>query len=185
MVNKANIDLIVLYTNRKVFIENKYYKGYIWVCLNIKLDLEVNPYDIHDIGNLIEFTKKTPQEDYDKFGADWFENARDADGTSSSEAFLGTLAKAGWMTLDQTSCIYWIAPTAISFWLPALQTCRSILAVCLGYQYRWATGCRAELLQEEVMALQPRGQIFHDARCPRRTGENGSEAHYRHQPALF
>ncbi|KAJ5716381.1 amidase [Penicillium malachiteum] len=49
--------------------------------------LVTNPHKIKNISDLIEFTKGTPAEEYEKFGANWFESARDAPGTSASEEF--------------------------------------------------------------------------------------------------
>lgn len=51
-------------------------------------NLEVNPHNISNIEDLIEFTEATPEEQYEKYGAEWFENARDALGTSASDAVL-------------------------------------------------------------------------------------------------
>ncbi len=56
-------------------------------------DMEVNPHGIKNIGDLIDFTKKTPEEEYDRLGTDWFENARDAEGSSASEAFVSSKAR--------------------------------------------------------------------------------------------
>ncbi len=55
--------------------------------------LVTNPYQIKTISDLIDFTKSTSEEDYEKYGADWFENARDAPGTSESEEFLSAKAR--------------------------------------------------------------------------------------------
>lgn len=53
----------------------------------------MNPHGIQNISDLIEFTKVVPEEHYDLLGAEWFENARDAPGTSKSERFLEVKAK--------------------------------------------------------------------------------------------
>ncbi|XWW92117.1 hypothetical protein V2A60_000039 [Cordyceps javanica] len=52
-----------------------------------------NPQKIANISDLIDFIKERPEEQYEKFGADWFENARDAPGSSESEDYLKTKAK--------------------------------------------------------------------------------------------
>ncbi|KAJ5626815.1 amidase [Penicillium herquei] len=49
--------------------------------------LVTNPHKIKNMSDLIEFTKGTAAEEYEKFGANWFESARDAPGTSASEEF--------------------------------------------------------------------------------------------------
>ncbi|KAK0668450.1 amidase [Cercophora samala] len=73
-------------------------------------DLEVNPHGIHDLADLIEFIKRTPEEAYAEFGAGWFESARDASGTSSSEAFLSCKSRMEELgsdlvkLLDRTNC---------------------------------------------------------------------------------
>ncbi|KAJ3573530.1 hypothetical protein NPX13_g4666 [Xylaria arbuscula] len=50
-------------------------------------DLMVNPHGIHNISELIEFIKATPEEQYDVYGAEWFVNARDAPGSSQSAEY--------------------------------------------------------------------------------------------------
>ncbi|KAL1875210.1 hypothetical protein Daus18300_003281 [Diaporthe australafricana] len=55
--------------------------------------MSLNPNDIKNISDLIEFIKSTPEEQYGKFGAEWFESARDAPWTSTSDAFLEVKGK--------------------------------------------------------------------------------------------
>ncbi|KAJ5088765.1 amidase [Penicillium angulare] len=55
--------------------------------------LTKNPHGIKNISDLIEFTKSTPEEEYDRYGANWFENARDAPYTSASEEFFSVKAR--------------------------------------------------------------------------------------------
>ncbi|CAG8382191.1 unnamed protein product [Penicillium salamii] len=43
--------------------------------------------------DLIEFTKNTSEEEYERYGANWFESARDAPGTSKPEQFLSVKAR--------------------------------------------------------------------------------------------
>lgn len=50
-------------------------------------ELTQNPHNIKNISDLIEYIKAHPEEQYDNFGTDWFDNARDAPGTSQSEEF--------------------------------------------------------------------------------------------------
>ncbi|KAI0107461.1 putative amidase [Nemania sp. FL0031] len=50
-------------------------------------DLLFNPHGIHNISELIEFIKTTPEEQYDEYGAEWFVNARDALGSSQSAEY--------------------------------------------------------------------------------------------------
>ncbi|TQV97343.1 amidase [Cordyceps javanica] len=52
-----------------------------------------NPQKIANISDLIDFIKERPEEQYEKFGADWFENARDAPGSPEPEDYLKTKAK--------------------------------------------------------------------------------------------
>jgi amidase len=52
-----------------------------------------NPHKIKNISDLIDFTKNTSEEDYERYGANWFESARDAPGTSRSEEFLSVKAR--------------------------------------------------------------------------------------------
>ncbi|KAK1836085.1 amidase [Podospora conica] len=73
-------------------------------------DLVVNPHNIRTISDLIEFTKRTPEEEYERLGAGWFENARDAVGSSQSEAFLACKTRMDDLgndlvrLLDRTNC---------------------------------------------------------------------------------
>lgn len=70
----------------------------------------MNPHDIQNISDLIEFTKAIEQERYNTLGAKWFENARDAPGTSKSERFLEVKRKMEQYgedvvkLLDQSQC---------------------------------------------------------------------------------
>ncbi|KAI0199483.1 putative amidase [Astrocystis sublimbata] len=72
--------------------------------------LRVNPHGLHNISELIEFIKTTPEEQYDKFGAGWFENARDAPGSSSSNEYLQVKARMEQLgedvvrLLDENNC---------------------------------------------------------------------------------
>ncbi|KAK4445824.1 hypothetical protein QBC34DRAFT_428791 [Podospora aff. communis PSN243] len=86
-------------------------------------DLEVNPHNIQNISDLIEFTKRTPAEDYQAYGADWFESSRDALGSSQSDEFLQCkrrmedLGEDLVRLLDRTSCDVLLAtpqPTLLS-----------------------------------------------------------------------
>ncbi|CAG8250879.1 unnamed protein product [Penicillium salamii] len=56
-------------------------------------NLVANPHQIENISDLIEFTKNKSEEEYEKYGANWFESARDAPGTSKSEQFLSVKAR--------------------------------------------------------------------------------------------
>ncbi|KAJ5702459.1 amidase [Penicillium malachiteum] len=72
--------------------------------------LVTNPHKIKNISDLVEFTKGTSAEEYEKFGANWFESARDAPGTSASEEFclvnarLENLGEDIPRLLDQQNC---------------------------------------------------------------------------------
>ncbi|CAG8181637.1 unnamed protein product [Penicillium salamii] len=55
--------------------------------------LTENPHRIRNISDLIEVIKNTPEEEYDNCGANWFESARDAPGTSMSEEFFTVKAR--------------------------------------------------------------------------------------------
>lgn len=50
--------------------------------------LDKNPNQIHTMADLVQFIKDTPEEQYDIYGADWLENARDAEHTTSDDEFL-------------------------------------------------------------------------------------------------
>ncbi len=63
-------------------------------------DLTENPHNIKNLSNLIDFLKATPEEEYNKLGADWFENARDAPASSDSEAWLSTKARMEYLGGD-------------------------------------------------------------------------------------
>ncbi|KAJ6007673.1 amidase [Penicillium herquei] len=51
---------------------------------------------------LIKFTNSNPAEEYSKHGANWFESARDAPGTSTSEEFLACKARMEFLGDDIT-----------------------------------------------------------------------------------
>lgn len=46
-----------------------------------------NPNQIHTMADLVQFIRNTPGEQYDTYGAEWLENARDAEYTTSDEEF--------------------------------------------------------------------------------------------------
>lgn len=60
----------------------------------------MNPHKIKDTSGLIEFTKRTPEENYEKLRPGWFESARDAPGSSQSEPFLECKARMDDLGLD-------------------------------------------------------------------------------------
>lgn len=80
--------------------------------------LAVNPHEIYNVSDLIEFIKRTPEEEYEKFGAEWFENARDVQGSSTSEEFLKSKVKMEHLgqdlvrLLDEHNCDILMATTS-------------------------------------------------------------------------
>ncbi|KAI1131067.1 putative amidase [Nemania abortiva] len=81
-------------------------------------DLLFNPHGIHNISELIEFIKKTPEEQYDKYDTEWFENARDAPETSQSAKYLAVKAQQESLgqdvvrLLDEHDCDVLLAPSS-------------------------------------------------------------------------
>lgn len=49
--------------------------------------LDKNPHQIYTMADLVQFIKDTPEEQYEAYGAEWLENARDAKSTTSDEEF--------------------------------------------------------------------------------------------------
>ncbi|KAK0651108.1 putative amidase [Cercophora newfieldiana] len=79
-------------------------------------NLKVNPHNIRTISDLVEFTKRTPEEQYERLGAEGFEKARDVVGSSKCEVFLECKSKLEDLgddlarLLDYTSCDVLLAP---------------------------------------------------------------------------
>ncbi|KAK1753798.1 amidase, partial [Echria macrotheca] len=63
-------------------------------------ELDHNPHGIDNVGDLIEFLKNTTQEEYDRFGAKWFEDARDISDSSESEMYLASKKRLDYLGLD-------------------------------------------------------------------------------------
>lgn len=79
--------------------------------------LDKNPNHIHTMADLIQYMKETPGEQYDTYGAEWLENARDAEYTTSDEGFRRMRAEMFdhgeeiQRLLDQYDCDAILVPT--------------------------------------------------------------------------
>lgn len=80
--------------------------------------LAENPHGIKNISDLIEFTENISEEKYGECGADWFESARDAPGTSMSEEFFAVKGRMEHLgddiarLLDTFDCDLLLAPSS-------------------------------------------------------------------------
>jgi len=66
----------------------------------------VNPHNILNLDDLVQFLKRTPEEEYERFGAGWFENVRDAVSSSQSEAFLAGKSRMEDLGQDLVRLLY-------------------------------------------------------------------------------